>query len=215
LKEHHGPVIKSAKLLVLVTILLGTHAMAIEEPLYTIAGNSGSVEFRLYKPYLVAETEVSGDIKQSDAANVGFRRLFAYISGDNTTNEKLTMTVPVQQERRARKIAMTAPVQQARAPSGWVISFVVPREFDLDTVPIPTNPEVGIRRVPEQMMAALKYSGRWTEENQEKHSSLLLKELEQAGHIPIGTPIAAAYNSPFTPPFMRRNEVLIAVPALP
>jgi hypothetical protein len=202
-------------LLVLLTALTSPLTMALEEPKYSLLSRLGELEFRLYEPYLVAETLVLGEPEQSRAATQGFRRLFGYISGDNLAQTSIAMTAPVQQQAAPRKIAMTVPVQQTLKEEGWLISFVVPGEFDLTNVPTPTNPEVSIREIPGQLMAVQTYSGRWSDENRQQHAAELLDALKTAGIEVLGTPVSAAYNSPFTLPFMRRNEVLVAVAAVP
>ena len=189
--------------------------MALEEPKYSLIASMGAVEFRLYAPYLVAETLVTGEPDQSQAANKGFRRLFNYISGDNQAKESLAMTAPVQQQAASRKIAMTVPVQQEPTDEGWLISFVVPGEFDADTVPTPGNPEVSIQAIPERLMAVLTYSGRWTEQNRQQHTRELVDALDGAGIKLLGIPVYASYNSPFSLPFTRRNEIMVEVASAP
>lgn len=189
--------------------------MALEEPDFTVTAHLGDLEFRQYQPYLVAETLVAGVTDQGEASNTGFRRLFRYISGENTNRAKIAMTAPVQQAPVARQIAMTAPVQQTRAAEGWRIAFVVPGEFNAETVPQPTNPDITIRPVPGALKAVLRYSGRWTEENHQRHIRLLLDALSKAGIEVIDTPVIAAYNSPFSLPSFRRNEVMVSVASSP
>jgi hypothetical protein len=189
--------------------------MALEEPKYSSKASIGAVEFRLYAPYLVAETLVAGESDQSQAANTGFRRLFSYISGNNLTKASLAMTAPVQQQAASRKMAMTVPVQQAPSDEGWLVSFVVPSGFDVDTVPTPGDPDVRIREIPEQLMAVLTYSGRWSVENRQQHTRELLDALEGAGIKLLGIPVYASYNSPFSLPFTRRNEIMVEVASAP
>jgi SOUL heme-binding protein len=195
----------------LALVALGGPAMAIEEPRYELEQRDGDIELRRYAPYLVAETRVGGSF--DEAGNAAFQRLFRYISGNNRGEQKISMTAPVvQQDASGSKIAMTAPVrQEGDATGGFRVAFVVPAEFSRATVPEPNDPLVTIREVPEQRMAVLRYSGRWTEKNYREHEELLRKWIAERGLAADGPPVYARYNAPFVPWPMRRNEVLIPV----
>jgi SOUL heme-binding protein len=186
--------------------------MAIEEPQYRVIERDGAFELRDYAPYLVAETQVDAGFE--DAGNIAFRRLFGYISGDNTTQQTIAMTTPVTQSRdtdRGERIAMTAPVTQVASGEGYTVAFTVPANYTLDTVPQPTDPTVVIRKIPRQLVAAWRYSGRWTAANYRDNESALRAAIKARGLEANGEPVLARYNPPFMPWFLRRNEVLIPV----
>ncbi len=204
----------SYALLVVLVVLSGA-AMAYEEPDFAVVATVDGVEYRQYRPYLVAQTVVAGEADRDRAANIGFRRLFDYISGENATQTEVSMTVPVQQRPVSTRIAMTTPVRQFAGSRGWTLAFIVPGEFDESTVPRPTNPEVHIRAVPEALMAVLRFSGRWTDSNIDAHKSELVSRLSAAGVTPAGEMVTAFYNAPFSLPFMRRNEVMTRIDQLP
>ena len=198
------------------TLVLASPAvpvMAVEEPRYEVEQRDGAFELRRYAPHLIAETRV--DAAFDDAGDQAFRRLFGFISGDNRGERKIAMTAPViQQEASGSKFPMTAPVrQEADLTSGFLIAFVVPAEFTRGTVPEPTDPLVKIREVPEQRMAVVRYSGRWTEANYSKHEIALNEWLIKRGLRKIGPAVYARYNAPFVPWPMRRNEVMVQVTA--
>ena len=112
--------------------------LAIEEPEYQVVTSHGAFEVRRYEAMIIAETKVDTDFE--NAGGVAFRRLFNYISGDNTSRAKIAMTAPVVQEPASQKIAMTAPVVQEADESGWRVAFVVPAEYSWETAPEPNDP---------------------------------------------------------------------------
>jgi hypothetical protein len=206
------PRIRARWLATAAALLSTSTAMAIEEPPFKVLEQDGAFELREYAPYLVAETRVEADFER--AGNVAFQRLFRYISGDNTAQQKIAMTAPVTQSRsdgKGEKIAMTAPVAQQADGNGYRVAFIVPAKYTLDTVPQPSDPTVQIRAVPAQLTAVWRYSGRWTTANYEQHEAELRRAIDARGLKVTGEPILARYNPPFMPSFLRRNEVLIPV----
>jgi hypothetical protein len=186
--------------------------MAIEEPAYRLIESDGSFELRQYAPQVVVETRVEGGFES--AGNVAFGRLFRYISGNNVAQQKIAMTAPVTQSGdapRGEKIAMTAPVSQVADGKAFRVAFVLPAEYSLETAPKPLDPTVQVRKVPARLVAAWRYSGRWTEANYTDNERQLREAMKQRGLHGSGEPILARYNPPFTPWFMRRNEILIPV----
>ena len=187
----------------------GGCAVTIEKAEYTVVEKDRGFEIRDYAPHVVAETVVDGQLEE--AGNKAFGRLFRYISGDNRAKDKIAMTAPVSQTPQAQKIAMTAPVGQQRVEGGWVVSFVMPAEHTMQTLPEPTDPQVKLRQVQAQRMAAVRYSGVWSEKRYLTHKQGLESWIETKKLKTTGEPVWARYNPPFTPWFMRRNEVLIAI----
>ena len=190
-------------------------AMAIEIPEYRVLEQEGSFELRAYSSYLIAETEVEAGFM--NAGNIAFGRLFRYISGANAAQAEIAMTAPVEQSSQGEKIAMTAPVEQSKADGVYRVGFVVPRKYNRETVPKPTDPRVSIREVPARTVAVWRYSGRWTEENFREHEQDLRRAIQARGLQAVSgdSAIIARYDAPFIPWFMRRNEVLIPLERKP
>ena len=181
--------------------------MAIEEATYTVVHRDGEFEIRDYAPHVVAETVVAGAFAR--AGNQAFRALFHYISGANRSQHKVAMTAPVSQAASGERIAMTAPVGQQPSQDRWAVSFTMPASFTLETLPAPADPQVTLRQVPARRMAATRYSGRWTEGGYLQHRTRLEAWVRSRGLLVAGDPVWARYDSPFTPWFLRRNEILI------
>jgi hypothetical protein len=196
----------------IVTLLATPTAMAIEEPRFEVLEKDGSYELREYLPYIVAETRVEAGFE--DAGSVAFQRLFRYISGNNIAQQKIAMTAPVTQSR-GEKISMTAPVSQVADGNAYVVAFTLPSNYTLGTAPQPLDPTVRIRAVPAQLIACWRYSGRWTSSNFSEHEALLRERIKARRLSAGGDAVLARYNPPFTPWFMRRNEVLIPVAPQP
>jgi hypothetical protein len=184
-------------------------AMATEEPQYTVIKTDGDFEIRRYAPYIVAETVVT-DADQESGTNVGFRRLAGFIFGNNRTKESIEMTAPVT-TTRSEKIAMTAPVETSRKGDDMVMAFMMPSQYTLETLPEPIDPGVFIRQVPERVMAVLKFSGSWSEERFQEQTGKLQEWLRKHDVKAVGAAVVARYNAPWTPWFMRRNEIQIEV----
>ncbi len=121
------------------------------------------------------------------------------------------MTAPVSQEPSSEKIAMTAPVGQQRQEGRWAVSFMMPKSYTLDSLPVPDDPAVRLREVPARRVAAVRYSGTWSEERYRKYLRELEAWIDEKGFESLDEPIWARYNPPFTPWFLRRNEILIPV----
>ena len=196
--------------LVLSSILLTScFSVRIEKAKYTVISKEGNFEVRQYQPQIVAETIVDSDFDQ--AGNIAFRRLFDYISGSNRTKESISMTAPVNQSNESEKISMTAPVNQQKSEDKWVVSFLVPSKYTMETIPEPLDSNVTIREIPAQTIAAVRYSGTWSKKRYESHKSKLEQFISDKQLQIIGEPIFARYDPPFQLWFLRRNEVLIPV----
>jgi hypothetical protein len=188
----------------------GNLAMAYEQPAYDVVSADGDFELRRYAPFLLAETVVQGEF--TEVGGRAFRKLADYISGNNERRAKIAMTAPVSQRRDADTVAGEQTTFQSVSGSGrYVFGFVVPSEFSAESVPAPTDPAVRIRQVPGRLMAALRYSGGWSEDRYRIHERRLMEMLEEKSLRAVGQPVFARYNSPFALWFLRRNEVMIPV----
>lgn len=169
----------------------------VETVPYSVIKKIDSVEFRRYPEVLLAVVERNDE----DSA---FNLLFRYITGENTTRRRIPMTAPV---ITSEKIPMTAPVISRED----YMAFALPSSYTKETVPVPTNPSVRINVQPEQTMAVLRFSGRTSDTNDQKYIQELHAVLKKHDIKVRGQPILMRYNSPFTPGFLRRNEVAVEI----
>ncbi len=179
-----------------------------EEQKYTLERKFPKFEVRRYDACVFADVTVAASFES--AGSIGFTSLIGYISGNNNPNTKIAMTSPVVQEP-VSKIAMTSPVLQESAGQENIISFVMPAGMTLEILPIPNSSKVVLREVPEQLMAVSRFSGRWTKATVEKQLADLESEIVENGLTQSGSPRFARFDPPWTPWFMRRNEIQIPI----
>ena len=175
----------------LVTSVMTTQAIAIEEPVYQVekAWEAEQIEIRAYAPRIMAVTGMNED---SDS---GFRVLAGYIFGGNAEEQKIAMTAPVQQTMAGEK----------------EMAFMMPAEYALKDLPQPEDQRVSFREAPAYTAAVIQFSGWASAEKADENWQQLQRFLIAEGIDITGEPTLNQYNPPWTLPFMRRNEIQLPV----
>ena len=183
----------------------------IAMPTYRIIEKKDDYEIRAYDSYILAETEQLGN--RTESMSSGFNKLFRFISGHNVRGSKISMTSPVLKSAagEGEKIPMTAPVIKQKEGGSSTIAFVMPPGSSLEELPRPRDPAVMLRIVPSHKVAVVTFSGVATREAIEEKAASLQTSLRRDGCQQGSAPRIALYNPPWTPPFRRRNEVMIEI----
>ncbi|GFE60127.1 heme-binding protein [Geobacter sp. AOG2] len=206
-------IVAGIMMIILLIWIIGGYVptMNIHTPAHTVREKRAGYEIREYEPYVIAETlqKRSGD----EASPGGFNELFRYISGNNVTRSRLDMSAPVLRsaDRSGRKIPMSAPVLKDGAGGTGTIAFVMPPGKRPDELPLPKSAAVHLREIPARTVAAVSFTGYATDAVLGKYTAELLAALKRDGIVTRSAPLIALYNPPWTPPFMRRNEVLVEI----
>lgn len=181
----------------------------IEEPKYSIIENTELYEIRKYEPQIIAKTTAEGT--RDEATNEGFRRIADYIFGNNTINEPIAMTTPVTSQG-SEKIAMTTPVTSSQAAEGsFTIAFVMPSKYTMETLPMPVSNYVKIEEVPGKTYAVSRFSGYVSDTKIQGEVAKLIGALK-ADELNFNESYTLSqYNPPWTPWFMRRNEIWMEI----
>ncbi len=200
---------------------------AAPEPAFEVLREEPPFELRAYPALVVASTPMGAGLGEGTGG--AFRRLFGYISGDNSGDREVAMTAPViqqpevdeaqdtaqdsaQDEEAGRKIEMTAPVLRQLAEGGeWRMVFVLPADMTADTAPVPAEDTVRIDTLPPRRVAAIRFSGFLGDSNVIEARERLMRWMEAEGLSPAGPAEVAGYNPPWTLPWFRRNEILIPI----
>lgn len=209
-------VVLGATALVVSTLGLGSRLATarerVEEPAYKVEATYDDFEVRVYAPRIVAQTTVRGSSR--DASNRGFRILANYIFGANQAQASIAMTAPVEMEpvavNKGTAIEMTAPVESKAQGDSWVVTFTMPSKWTMETLPVPNDKRVIIRELPPARFAVHRFSGSPSMSKVDVRMEEMVAQVRAAGLDTTGTkPSYARYDPPWTPWFMRRNEIWI------
>ena len=173
--------------------------MATEEPEFTLTHKENNFEIREYSPRIIAQVSVSDDF--DGASSAGFKSLADYIFGNNMINDqsqKIAMTAPVIAEPTSEKINMTAPVLAEGKNNEWLISFVMPKEYSIESLPKPNNSAVILIERPRERYAVVVFSGLVRESSYNEKAALLHEFVKTHGLSPVGPLMIARYNPPWT-----------------
>jgi hypothetical protein len=178
------------KILFLILLIIPNVAMSYETAKYEVTKViSEKIEIREYKNIVLATIS-----KDKESQNNNFRTLFKFISGENEQDQEIKMTTPVLQENIKNKKSM---------------SFVMPSRFNKSNLPKPKNKNIKIEILENINFIAIRFSGRSVDKNFNKYQKILEKAIEENNiKTDLSNPINAYYNSPWTIPFFKRNEVL-------
>lgn len=187
--------------------------MSLETPKYELLEKDAKFEIRRYAQYITASVTLN-ELEFEQASNQGFRLIADYIFGNNTKRNEIAMTAPVIQKQipqpQSEKIAMTAPVNFTKTDANsYQVSFVMPSEYTLETLPEPNNIKVVLGTVPPATLAVIMFSGmtnekRVAEKTSELKAWIVAKELTTSGE-----PSLARYSPPYVPRMLRKNEISI------
>ena len=165
-----------------------------QEQKYSVVNNFAGFELRNYEPCVLADIEITSNFER--AGNAGFGPLVGYIGGQN---------------QPGTKISMTAPVIQEPTGTAHIVSFVMPSEIDELRAPKPTDNRVSLRVKPQELVAVARFTGLWSAASYQERLTKLLVAIDTAGYRTTGNARFARFDPPWTPWFIRRNEIQISV----
>ena len=171
--------------------LVSNSRAATETPDYKVIRTDEKFEIRDYPALTIATTPMN-----DEGMNGGFGQLFRFITGKN---------------EGAEKIEMTSPVLIDTATDKKTMSFIMPRKAVEKGVPKPAGDSVSLGKVEASRFAVLRFAGGRTAENEKAAIEKLTAWLDGQKIAGKGAPIFAYYDPPWTPDFLRRNEVMIRI----
>ncbi len=174
--------------------LLSSFSFAAERPPYESLAKDGNFELRLY-PRL---TLVSTPMARMDGGDGSFNRLFRYISGSNADSAKIPMTAPVLLDE-----------------TGQRMNFILPEKMTLEQAPAPTATDVSTSEIAQVKVATLRFSKLQSKAHREEAERALRAWVRERGLVAMGAAVFAGYDAPWTPEWLRTNEVWLRVEQRP
>ena len=178
-------------------ILVGCQATraGYESAPYKIVRTDGKFQVRDYPALTVVETPMGGSRSGDDGS---FMRLFRFITGSNEAKEK---------------ISMTTPVFMSGSDSNATMAFVMPAKLAATQVPKPTDGSVKVRALEAGRFAVLRFSGGRNAKNESETLARLKAWMGAQGLKTVSVPVYGYFDPPWTPAFLRRNEVMLRTAA--
>lgn len=201
---------------IIILILLGIRHLRwylvnnVERPDFEVITDYDTIQIRKIPQQLYATVTMTGN--ESQVSSKAFRILAGFIFGWNKSRTSVAMTSPVISQQQPQTIAMTSPVISQKANEwSYNISFLMPKEYSIDTLPIPDDDRITIHSVDERIIAVISFNAYATANRIEKYRTKLLAWLKALNIATLWEPIVAQYNDPWTPPLMRTNEIRIEI----
>lgn len=179
-------------------ILVGcqTTRSGYESAPYKVGRTDGKFELRDYPALTVVETPMTPGGKSADGS---FMRLFRFITGGNEAKEK---------------IAMTTPVLMSGNETNRTMAFVLPAKLNAAIAPKPADAAVTVRELPGGRFAVLRFSGGRSAKREAEMLAHLQTWLAAQGLKTSAPPVYGYFDPPWTPSFLRRNEVMLRTEAV-
>lgn len=185
-------------------------ASRVERPTTDLITNYWEIQIRSMPEKIYASVVVHGE--ESQAPSKAFGILAGFIFGNNTTQSKVSMTAPVITQKTSETISMTTPVvSQKTSTWSYQVSFLMPKEYTIDTLPIPNDKRISITTIQSKNIAVITFSRYATQDTINTYRSKLLDWLKALNISTRGESVVAQYNDPWTPPMMRTNEIWIEI----
>ena len=167
-----------------------TSRSGYESAPYSVILSDGDCELRDYPELAIVRTGMPDS--GGDGSNAGFGKLFRYISGNNKTRESIAMTTPVFISQEPRTMA-----------------FVLPAKSSFEDAPAPLDSSLSLEKIPAGRFAVLRFGGTRSATKESEALALLKNWLAEKGLASAESPVFGYFDPPWTPSFLRRNEVML------